>query len=513
MLPNLPFDVPKNQAETVAVRGVNYSDRIRDGDLAESENLTTRRWPYLSVRRAREEQAKYSGSTAIFAWEKLVTVQGTELMFDGQPKGTVLPGLKQFAAVGTRLIIWPDKLCVELKNNPYGITITEMEIEIESNDPVFTTDSLNLPNLDVESLKNAFRVGDLVEITTSTGENSGQFTIKSISGTELRFGEGSFQKAKPSGEILIRRVIPDMDFICASENRLWGCSSRDRSIYASALGDPIQFYDFSGLSTDSYALPVGTEGNFTGCCRLGNAVLFFKEHTLHKVLGSYPAEYSMYDYQVEGLQKGSYRSLQVINETLYYMGLHGVYTYSGSTPVLISQCFGSRRFSDAVGGSDGERYYLSVKEGDENHLLVFDTSLGIWLREDSTRCLGFSRVSERLYFLDDKGRVWLEDSGEEDKEIRWSAQFTPFYETLSGRKRHTRLLIRLELPKGSWVRAEIRSGQRWEVCGQAAGAVRDTVALRLPIRRCDRFELRLTGKGPCAILGIQREFVVGSERG
>ena len=54
--------------------------------------------------------------------------------------------------------------------------------------------------------------------------------------------------------------MPDLDFICESENRLWGCSNETRTIYASALGDPTNFFSYQGLSTDSYAVAVGSEG-------------------------------------------------------------------------------------------------------------------------------------------------------------------------------------------------------------------------------------------------------------
>ena len=173
-----------------------------------------------------------------------------------------------------------------------------------------------------------------------------------------------------------------MDFICESENRLWGCSNSAQTIYASSMGDPTNFYVYEGLSTDSYALAVGSEGNFTGCCKLSSSVLFWKETKLHKILGGYPAEYSLYTYDIEGLQAGCHKSIQVINEVLFYMGLHGIYAYSGGTPSLISGNFGDRSFTDAVAGNDGDSYYLSAKEGDAHHVLVYEAKYGIWVRED-----------------------------------------------------------------------------------------------------------------------------------
>lgn len=78
-------------------------------------------------------------------------------------------------------------------------------------------------------------------------------------------------------------------------------------------------------------MAVGTEGEFTGCIAYSSTVLFWKENCLHKVLGSYPAQYEIYTYTVPGIQKGSEKSLAVINETLFYKGRNGVYAYSGGT--------------------------------------------------------------------------------------------------------------------------------------------------------------------------------------
>ena len=79
-------------------------------------------------------------------------------------------------------------------------------------------------------------------------------------------------------------------------------------------------------------------------------------------MGSYPAQYEIYTYTVPGVQKGSEKSLCVINETLFYKGREGVYAYTGGVPELISECFGIRQFQDAVAGRDGSRYYISMRD-------------------------------------------------------------------------------------------------------------------------------------------------------
>lgn len=517
MLPRLPYQIQKNRQELVELRGVNYSDAYQDGDLRECTNLSARRWPFLSARRAREHLTEYdapaagggptagSGPTAMTAWEKLVVVRGTDLLYDGEVVGTVTAGEKQFAVVNTRLVIWPDKVYLDLQSK----TVTPMAASVTGSGAVFTANTLKL-----SGISGKFKAGDTVTISgSSIAANNKDVQIKSISGTTLTVADNSFTAGTSSTAVTVARHIPDLDFICESENRLWGCSNATRTIYASALGDPTNFYNYQGLSTDSYAVAVGSEGEFTGCCKLSGGVLFWKEHTLHKLLGSFPAEYAIYTYNVEGLKAGCHKSMQVINEALYYLGNGGVYVYTGGSPRRVSPGFEGLNLEDGSAGLDGERYYLSARSGQHWHLFVLDLTKSLWLREDDTECVDFARLGSDLYFLTRGGKVCRADAGVEDKDVAWNAAFAPFYETIQGRKRYSRLILRLELPKGSWARAEIKcDGGTWETVAQWTGREQDAVSVVLPIRRCDRFELRLSGKGPCAVLGISREFSVGSER-
>jgi len=73
-----------------------------------------------------------------------------------------------------------------------------------------------------------------------------------------------------AGTVHADLIIPDMDYVVESNNRLWGCKyglidgQVVNEIYASKLGDFRNWRCFMGLSTDSYAAGVGTDGPFTG---------------------------------------------------------------------------------------------------------------------------------------------------------------------------------------------------------------------------------------------------------
>lgn len=491
------------------MRGINYSDHFNDGDLRECINLSARRWPYISTRRQRAKQEGLSSCTALTAWDKLITVQGTDLLYGGNKVGEVTAGAKQFAFVNTKLVIWPDKVIYDLESKK----IEPMAASVKGSNVTFGTDSITTSAWG--DLTTIFKAGDGIEITGCTSEpaNNKSVVIKKVEAGKLTFSKDAFKEATESGEITAERKIPDMDFICESENRLWGCSTEKQTIYASSLGDPKNFNVFQGLATDSFAVAVGSEGPFTGCCKLQSSVLFWKETKLHKVLGSFPAEYQVYTYDIEGLQQGCSKSLQVINETLFYQGIHGVYAYTGGTPTMISDVFGEQEFADGVAGTDGDTYYLSVKDGDKHRLFCYETRENIWVQEDQTAAVDFARIGKKLYFLDSAGDVWLADSGVEDPDIQWLAQFTPFYETTDTKKRYSKLIFRVEVPRHSFLISDVRTdGGIWKQVGRIVGRDENTIPFRLPINRCDKFEIRLHGKGPCTIKSMVREFSVRSDR-
>jgi hypothetical protein len=362
-----------------------------------------------------------------------------------------------------------------------------------------------------ESLGGAFKAGDAVTIAGSK-TNDITFIVGDIQGNTI-YAESDIFTATTESEIFtIERKIPDLDYICESDNRIWGCSNSDNTIYASALGDPTNFFDYSGESTDSYAVAVGSSERFTACCRYGGAVLFFKENKIHKVLGSYPAEYTLYSYDVEGVQEGSHKSLQTINEVLYYKGIHGVFAYNGS-PRLISANFGEKSFGSAVAGNDGDTYYISMSDESRGYLFAYETKYGMWVLEDDLKVVDFIKSRSTLRMLAEGGKFFLCDAGESETGIEWHIQFAPFYETIEGKKSYSRIVFRLEIPQGSYMIVDVKTdGGAWREAGKVVGKRDGIIPVNVPINRCDKFEIRLRGKGKCTIHQMKREFFVGGDK-
>lgn len=368
----------------------------------------------------------------------------------------------------------------------------------------------------------SFLDGELAEGDTVTlsgcedlEENNVDIRIKTIEETRITFDSPVLTPGDEAGAVVLERRVPDLDFICESDSRLVGVSNADKTVYISALGDPRNFYDYRGLSVSSSYIPVGTAGDFTGCIAYGGNVLLFKEEHLHRLMGDYDGNYTLYTDQVAGLQAGSERSMVILNEVLYYKGREGVYAYTGATPRIISAALGDVPYRNAAAGTDGQRYYISMERTDTKawELLAYDTRTGLWLREEDRKAVAFVKRGGELWMLSD-GAVYALGRGEDDEgePIAWEATFHPFDETAIRGKYPSKLLLRLELGEGAWVEVELaRDGGAFEHIWTGHG--RDhTVSIPIRPGRCDRYQLRLRGEGRCLLRAMEREFAWGGGR-
>ena len=360
-----------------------------------------------------------------------------------------------------------------------------------------------------------FREGDAVAITgcSNSGNNKeSEIIIRGVTSDELTFDDNAFTAvANESNEVTIKRTVPDLDFICESNYRLWG--THGNTIYSSKFSDPFNFKVFDGLANDSYAIEVGSEGEFTGCIPYSSHICFFKENTLHKLYGSKPSNFQITTVNVYGVQSGSERSMQIVNEQLLYKGVGGVYSYTGGVPELISEKFGNNRYSDAVACCDGEKYYISMKQGETYSMFVYDVIKNIWLREDDTHATDMTFYNGKVYYLDSKGGLYYIDKTADRNDIEWGATFCTMHETINERKGYSKFHLRMDLSAGAWLAVDIKTDNdlQWKQVYTTHNEKAKTVSIPIMPTRCDSIDIRLRGKGKCTIKAFIREFTVGSD--
>lgn len=516
-LPILKYSESRMRNQVMQFRGIQYGRFTRDGEFSETLNLSARNDPSISQRTARGKiTGAWTAPTAIYAKDKLVVVDGTNFYYDGQIVGQVTTGQKQIVAVNSKIIIFPDKVYYDTEQQVFasmGVKVT-----IPAANVTFTDKEITLSENPVEgkTLADIFEQGQAVEITgASKTENNKVVIIRSVAGNTTTCTENTFIAGTTSTDIAIERKIPDLSYICEFGNRLWGVSGN--VIWSSALGDPLTFYNYDGVATDSYAVTVGSNGAFTGCCSYSSNVLFFKEDMMYKLLGTQPSEYRLYNYLVPGVEAGSYKSLAVVNEVLYYKGASGIYAYSGGTPYILSDCFGTKKYKNAVGaGADGRFYYVSMQDADTgiHGIWVLNCNKGSWLREDDLHVVDFVRYSGDLCFLAADGTIY--QTGQEDEvegRFKWAATLVPFDWTIPERKQYTKLYIQAELDQGAYMKIELKEDDKpFRQAFIHHAEQRKNLAIPIFPSRCDKLQVKLSGEGRCIISQVTREYVIGGDR-
>lgn len=303
------------------------------------------------------------------------------------------------------------------------------------------------------------------------------------------------------------RRVPDLDFVTEQGNRVWGCSRKENSIYACALGDPTNWYSYRGIASDSYAVSVGSDGAFTGAASCLSYILFFKENCIHKLYGSKPSDYQMSSVRCRGVAAKAAGSLCVIAETLYYLSPDGVMAWSGSLPAKVSGALDTGKLTAAdwaMGGQLDARYYLYLHrraDGDgSGRLLVYDTEKGLW-HEESPAGTEMVSTGQQLYLWDGSA-LWAagsdrETEGEEEANLRFEAVTGDIGMNVPDDKYISRVTLRLDALAHTVVTVAVSyDGGAWETVGSCA-VTQERQRVNLPFvpRRHDLMRLKFSGTG------------------
>lgn len=554
------LDRLKQKAVTLKTfAGLNKTGRTGGGEFCHMENLTSDGYPNLIPRSGRENYAK-TPCDGMIAKDGLCYVNQGCFVINGYSVDLGLtPGEKQLVSMGAWVVIFPDKKYINTLNlndhgnleayytssgtvqfslcHADGTALENLAVSgeapegadywLDTDQGILKQYSASLEDwvaldstyvrISAQGIGKSFAVGDGV---TVSGIAAGALQELNTTAPVLAREEnyivipgilpGEVSQDPDQGAIFVSRTVPEMDFVVESENRLWGCrygTDREGNIvnelYASKLGDFKNWQCFQGLSTDSYRVSLGADGAFTGAVSYLGQPLFFRENCLHKVYGSYPKEYRLQTTPCRGVQKGSHKSLAMVDEVLYYCAGQSICAYDGSLPETVSQKLGNTLYHSAVGGSWEGKYYVSLQEGQQRHLLVYDTQRKLWHREDALPLTCLCTCGGKLYGATDKEMLILA-GGSSTEQVRWSAQTGPLSPEDPYKRYWSRIVPRLLLEPGSRLRFQARYDGRggWETLGTVTGSGLRTFNLPMRTRRCESLELRLEGVGQCKLYSL-----------
>lgn len=544
MLPDMlyPDEIRKNVQTSFG--GYNHNLYAADGGLWDMENLSSDLYPVLSTRKPRHivktfekpngiyavKGRNIGSSEDVFLWvDKNKLYKSNQIGGTREEVGEVEDSKKTFCTIGDYVIILPDKKCYKMNDDsgkPFGDLEARWDGAVIFQDGTFASEpaSANTIYSRGVSWDEYFKAGDAVSISgcKTYPQNNMEVIIREIDGDKLYFYENTFTLAENGNPVTeavaITRLMPDLDFICENENRLWGCC--DNTIYASKLGDPFNWNVFDGLSTDSFAANVGSDGAFTGCISYLGYPHFFKEDNIYKVYGDKPQNFQVVKSAGLGVMAGSEKSLAILGGTLFYLSREGMVSYSGGLPQNISEPFGNKRYRDAAAGSDGRKYYISMFDEEEARycFFAFDVQRGLWHKEDYTQAIDFCYLND-LYFLDNKGTLWLTPNARrvpsgahEDEKVYAMAEFGDFTGQSPNKKGVSKMQMRLELAADAYLKVYIQfdSDGYWQEAANFYTAVKKSFQLPIIPRRCDHFRIKLTGVGQWRLYSLTTESYVGS---
>lgn len=575
------YGTDKSRGIISGFKGYENNLVIDENAFYREENISSDNFPMISPRNKR---AFFSVSGdrlhGLFSKTKLCYINNGKLYYGGEVvSGISFPDTsreRSFVSMGAKLLVFPDKVYINTDDlSDFGYleaTFTGVKAEctlcrgdgdlyegyaVSSSPPEnpFHGDLWVDTSLSEHALKQYSQETEswvliedkYIRITCpGIGENFNVYDGVTLTGFSSLNADGSHiiydkgddyivisgmldNNVTVDNDFTVERKLPSMDFMCESGNRLWGCSSKTNEIFASKLGDPSNFFTYMGISTDSYAASVGSDGEFTGAVSYRGYVLFFKENCVHKVYGQNPP-YTITTSYIRGVQKGSHKSLCLLNETLYYKSPNGICAYEGGMPVDISRDLGNEYYLNAVAGVSGNKYYICMDNiKGERELFTYDEERSIWHREGFFDVREFASNNLNLYFISESGgsrRLGLVDSvnkyGNFSGELKgysveddflWSLESGLWGLELPEHKYYSNIRIRAIGTKGALLKVyfEFDSNGKW--LKQLETTVSKTGSFSLPFStpRCDHMCIRIEGRGDIKIISISRNIESGSE--
>lgn len=529
--------------------GLNRKEYAKDNEFADMKNLSSDKYPYISVRKSRDKYSnlkhsngeitdndvyatycnpyddkcvvRFNGKTLVLPNEDLGDgIKATDFgkLENGAPenvgaftdvsgstfKNRLVLGTTELSSIGTwdKYFRVGDRISIsgsvnytyQINNNkePYDETIDTIDDEIITEDvSVYKMVSCVVEEIDGKTMyvgcynKN----GDPVQLIYSYNSHFINVTIK--------------------------HLIPKITNACVSNNRIFGVTESGKYIYACKQGDYKRWYTYEGISTDSWYGQVGTEGGFTGIVEFNGSVIAFKRDYIYKIYGDNPKNFTIQKQSSDGcIDK---KSIVELNGRLYFLSQNGFCVYSGGYPAIISEVL-NRRYMNATGGTDGRKiYFYAMTISGEKELLVYDTMLNMWHKEDTANAIScFFRYNGELYFVQETDNEIYKINGY-GYSSGWYFK-TPQYNTMG--MNYTKLSeVIIYASTGSTSNCSMNvyvlydgasDGQR-TACGSFTLKPNITQRIPIKIKPCFSYSLAVQGIGAVIIKGIEHIYTAGGK--
>lgn len=522
MLPELQSSKTYRQVQDSFASGLWHRQGQKQGTFYAGENLCGADHPALASRSPRQIwQMLSEGAQGMYCADGLYLVSDRELLrakayLQLEPLGTLSEGDKAFACLGEQILILPDFAVFDTAAERLvrkGVTLKLGQVLIQNQnyvdqDGIARAIRFNTLHCVDFPFTDFFEPGDSI-LLQGTLKNDGAYTVREVEQYDLRFDENSFVAEDIVNCTLTNRP-PQMTQMCGCGGRLWGFVGSD--IYASALGEPANWYRYDGDAESSYKVHVPGEGTFTACISHGGHPVFFKSGSMVEIFGDCPENFAVSETHLSGVKKDSAASLCSVGGDLLYLSDNGVMRCSGSHTELISEALGTT-LSQGFATTDGRRYWLcAVDASGTRRLYVYDTHYQAWYVEDGQDLCALAYMEGQVYAYSQNGTVYLlgEDpvlAGRVQGQVSSSVELYPLEDVSRGKITPLQLGVRVRCESGCqlalWVSYD---GGAWQKRAELQAQGERLWYVPLSPQSCFTLGIRIEGEGAYSIRSVVKEY-------
>lgn len=389
----------------------------------------------------------------------------------------------------------------------------------------------------VFDLSTMFKADDTIAVTQKSAHTSniagiteGEYTVNKVgidyvifptglfSGDVINFGKNSHYVDGNKdywylGSMELTKGVPDMEHICTVGNRMWAC--KDDEVFCCSNGDCLTWKNYNAGDGGATALLAGDIGNFTACCEYNGYPMFFKEYETWMVSGYGATSYALNKVADYGVRADSPKSMCVADSILFFVSPVGICAYTGGIPAVISGTL-KKRFSEATGATDGKKYYVSVNDGTERKIYVYDTQHRVWSSEGVPEdIVGIVYNDDSVWYIGSDGRK-LSISGVQgdmlDPDVKAYIEFNDWYDSMTSKKSIGKVVIRAEVnPEHAPLEVYIQydSDGYWHKVGEIyrQNSRKAVSEIGFMPHRCNHYRIRLECKGEFTLYAIARQVI------
>lgn len=366
---------------------------------------------------------------------------------------------------------------------------------------------------------NKFQSGDYVLISGCTGKtgNNKYSTITGVTASIISFDPSEFEASTETPAITVKVDMPAIIAATVHNNRVWGIINGD-TIYATKQGSYNNWVQEVGKEGDrkiyAWNTETGSSGNFLGITTYKDHVYVFKKDWSARIYGDDSINFGGVTFSNKG--PISHKSIVEVNELLFMAGSdNDIYYCAGGAWESVGIQL-NETFTDAVAGSDGRNYYLSLNTSSGWKQYVYDTKCEIgpqWMQYDTERVVDYIFMDGYLYALfAGDNKVYKYNSGSETVSSSFELKINPVHED-TYKWYVAKVEIKLYLSSGASVEILDKSDNGSYTSRKTfntSGYQLCTIVLKQ--QRSGYYWLKIVGSGQYDITTINTELVRGSAK-